>query len=68
MGSWGNEIEIDPVRPARTMAEMTKVELGVDVDPEAMVRLFKKRWMFLSRLAHEIHHANVASESTGNRG
>ena len=45
----------DPITTAQLLARLIRQELEVEVSPETIVDLIKKRWKTLSSLAHEIH-------------
>jgi acyl carrier protein len=47
----------DPLRPAFDLSALIKNEIGVELPPEDIVELFRRRWTTLSRLAHHIHGA-----------
>jgi hypothetical protein len=51
----GTRAPPNPLRAAELMATIAKAELGVDVQPAAILAMFVKRWQRLSDLAHAMH-------------
>lgn len=44
--------------PAKTLAELMKKDLGVDVDEKALALFIKHRWASVSTCAHRIHETD----------